>query len=211
MQGSVPVLLGGCSSFPKGCSNDSNQKRDRVHLCLSFMKMSCSHVLADDSQMDELLQGVDPRTLEPSAQEMRAFKRKMGIRDSLSSGILGGAQSSVADAAGLRGSVRSSQQWDSTQQQSRPGSALLSRPGSASLNRPGSASLSGRPGSSSGHLVLGAKGGPVKDVMMHQRPRSARTGGGTRLLTPQQYTHAVGECCCDDVILLFPARCFVCA
>lgn len=123
---------------------------------------------------------------------MRAFKRRMGIRDSSSSGLFGDVRSSMSTAAGVRESVRASQQWG-TQQRSRPGSALLSRPGSASLNRPGSASLPGRPGSSSGHVVLGAKGGPVKDVMMHQRPRSARTGGGAHLLSPQQYTRAVGE------------------
>lgn len=45
----------------------------------------------------------------------------------------------------------------------------------------------GRPGSA------GLGGAAVKDVMMHQRPPSARTGGSARLMGPEQYTKAVGE------------------
>lgn len=32
----------------------------------------------------------------------------------------------------------------------------------------------------------------MRDVMMHMRPPSARTGGAGRLMTPEQYTQAVG-------------------
>eukprot|EP00983_Pelagomonas_calceolata_P068011 1149731-Pelagomonas_calceolata.AAC.6 len=48
-----------------------------------------------------------------------------------------------------------------------------------------------RPGSA--FSSSGLTGSGVRDVMMHQRPPSARTGGAARLLTPQQYTQSVGE------------------
>ncbi|KAF5828950.1 hypothetical protein DUNSADRAFT_16773 [Dunaliella salina] len=214
------------------------------------------------AELDELLQGVDPRLLEPSAQEMEAFKRRMGIRTSLSTappGVLtrgsagestklrdswegwegGGGAGGKGTGTEVRGSpsgsmggegrpasVKNSVHQD---QRQRPPSAL-GRPASASVRhsqlvaamgagqqqqgggaaRPQSGgssrglsnaagfvggSSASRPGSalSSAGWAGAGGGGGVRDVMMHQRPPSARTGGAARLLTPQQYTQSVVE------------------
>ncbi|GFH25316.1 uncharacterized protein HaLaN_23255 [Haematococcus lacustris] len=138
-------------------------------------------VNAGDDQGPDLEQ-IDncPTAFIPTIQEIEAFKQRMGINSQLP--VMGRpASAKTGSAAADRGSAGP------------PGAAAGGpRPSSSSGSRPGSALLT-RPGSAMSRVGAGnrAGAGGVRDALMHQRPASARMGGGARLMDPEQYSNAV--------------------
>eukprot|EP00798_Chlamydomonas_sp_ICE-L_P007398 gene7398-525_t len=127
----------------------------------------------------------DSQQFMPTISEMEAFKRKMGIVSDLP--IMGrvGTPMGRPQTGSSRPGSASRPPSGHALRSSLMGAGAL-RPGSSSA-RPGSAT---RPGSASTALMGGK---PVKDIMMHQRPPSARTGGSAKLMDPQTYHKAVAD------------------
>ncbi|KAJ9510415.1 hypothetical protein QJQ45_015904, partial [Haematococcus lacustris] len=140
-------------------------------------------VNAGDDQGPDLEQ-IDncPTAFIPTIQEIEAFKQRMGINSQLP--VMGRpASAKTGTAAADRGSTG---QPSAAAGGPRPSSSSGSRPGSALLTRPGSAISRVGAGNRAG-------AGGVRDALMHQRPASARMGGGARLMDPEQYSNAVDE------------------
>lgn len=170
----------------------------------------------DDPELRHLLTDVDPASLLPTVEEIEKFKQAMNINSKLPVvGIPSQQQGEDVPRDTMTGSEGINSQSQSQRPGTgltRPGTASLSsislRPGTSSNQRPGTASTNAhRPGTASSTVcqsallsrpgsarVMGMMGSPVvKDVLMHQKPLSCRTGGGVRLMTPEQYAEAVGE------------------
>eukprot|EP00195_Chlamydomonas_chlamydogama_P004001 CAMPEP_0202918426 /NCGR_PEP_ID=MMETSP1392-20130828/73410_1 /ASSEMBLY_ACC=CAM_ASM_000868 /TAXON_ID=225041 /ORGANISM="Chlamydomonas chlamydogama, Strain SAG 11-48b" /LENGTH=627 /DNA_ID=CAMNT_0049611479 /DNA_START=133 /DNA_END=2013 /DNA_ORIENTATION=+ len=143
----------------------------------------------EEAQQGKGEEGGDPSRYEPTIAEMEEFKRRMGITSALPvmgrPGTPSGRPASGSSASSAYALLRSSGSGMAAVM--RPGSANGLRPGSAA-GRPGSAM--GRPGTSSS---AGAGPGSMKDIMMHQRPLSARTAGAAKLMQPAQYSQAVAN------------------